>query len=224
MTPKPALQMTPMIRIGWCSLILVLLVACQDYREYAAYHRGDLNRPQPSVTQISLVHPVTRAQFDREARAGIDGFLSRTRPTPLEVVEVRFPGMDGKARQTAEAVKAYLAYRRVVATLMPRDEVEQVRVAVRRHQVTLPACPDWNVESGIGTANQTSTNWGCATAMNLGLMVANPGDLVEGRDMGLGDAQAGVLGIQRYRLGETKPLLDSSTGAPASSGGGGEGE
>jgi len=81
-----------------------------------------------------------------------------------------------------------------------------VRVIVRRHVVTLPGCPDWSAKPGNTWQNRVSSNWGCATAANLGLMVANPADLAGGRRMGPADGEFSATSIDRYRKGETKPL------------------
>ena len=56
-----------------------------------------------------------------------------------------------------------------------------------RYLVTLPPCPDWSKPAaGAGDfTNTASSNFGCATAVNLGLTVAQPADLVEARPVGL---------------------------------------
>jgi pilus assembly protein CpaD len=103
-------------------------------------------------------------------------------------------------------------------------------VVVERYVVTPPDCPNWTKSSSDDHENAQSSNFGCADATNLGLMVADPRDLVIGRQLGpAGAAQAG-LAIQRYRAGQTTPLnpttagttynfnLNQSGGAPSSSG------
>lgn len=91
---------------------------------------------------------------------------------------------------------------------------DSVRVLVRRHLVTLPPCPDWTKPVGSTFDNQVHSNWGCANAVNLGLMLADPSDLVAGRTPGPTDAEQAVTAIQRYRAGQTKPLANDSAGNP----------
>jgi pilus assembly protein CpaD len=103
----------------------------------------------------------------------------------------------------------------------------EVKLTVRTYLVTLPGCPDFTSRSGRTFSNQPHSNWGCATATNLGRMVAEPKDILIGRGDTRADAEALVLSTQRYRAGETKALLidDTATadsfGAQSSGGGGG---
>jgi pilus assembly protein CpaD len=92
--------------------------------------------------------------------------------------------------------------------------LDEVRVAVARTAVTLPDCPDFTSEMGSTYDNTPHSNWGCATAANLGLMIADPNDLIAGRGDGTGNGEALALGVQRYRTGQIKPLNidDSQTG------------
>ncbi len=57
-----------------------------------------------------------------------------------------------------------------------------VKVIVERYVVTPPGCPDWRQKAWPNYANAPTANLGCANQTALGLMVANPKDLVEGQD------------------------------------------
>lgn len=83
---------------------------------------------------------------------------------------------------------------------------DEVNLTVRRYLVTLPGCPDFTTRAGRSFDNQAHSNWGCATATNLGLMVAEPRDIAIGRGTTPGDAEALVLATQRYRAGMTRQL------------------
>jgi len=103
-----------------------------------------------------------------------------------------------------------------------------VRVTVHRTLVTLPACPDWSGNPKIDSQNQPFSNFGCADAVNLGLMVARPSDLAAGRPSGTMDGEYGAAAVERYRQGKTKPFPEEgSNPSPVtvnmtqSSGGGG---
>ena len=102
---------------------------------------------------------------------------------------------------------------------------EAVKVIVRRYVVTLPGCPDWTGRPGVTYDNAISSNFGCATATNLGLMVADPGDIVAGRHPGLMDGEFVARSIERYRRGETTPLEgdEASTAQTEPTGGGDSG-
>lgn len=55
------------------------------------------------------------------------------------------------------------------------------RVVVSRSRAEVPGCPDWSRSSLGNYANDTPSNYGCATNSNLVAMVANPNDLVAGK-------------------------------------------
>ena len=90
-----------------------------------------------------------------------------------------------------------------------------VRVVVSRTRATVPNCPNWSVPAQPNPNNRTMSNFGCAVNSNLAAMVANPEDLVHGREgSGLGDAATASRAIQVYRKAEptgSKGLQDITT-------------
>ena len=88
----------------------------------------------------------------------------------------------------------------------------RVELILERHLVTLPACPDWSRRSGLDFDNQPLSNLGCATQTNLGLMVAEPRDLVQGRSLGSADGIHQAEGVVRYRNGKVVELQDEKVG------------
>ncbi|UTW56006.1 CpaD family pilus assembly lipoprotein [Kordiimonas sp. SCSIO 12610] len=55
---------------------------------------------------------------------------------------------------------------------------------VERHVVTPPNCGNWPDEKGSTALNNRSAFNGCSTIANLGLMVADPRDLISGKQGG----------------------------------------
>ncbi len=84
----------------------------------------------------------------------------------------------------------------------------RVEVVIERYVVTLPPCPDWSRQSGTDFDNLPHSNFGCATESNLGLMVAEPRDLVRGRTLGPADGVHQAEGIVRYRTGKVVQLKE----------------
>ena len=84
----------------------------------------------------------------------------------------------------------------------------RVDIVLERYLVTAPACPDWSRRSGVDYDNQPHTNFGCATETNLGLMIANPRDLVQGRELGHADGIHQAEGVVRYRESDQPELLE----------------
>lgn len=83
----------------------------------------------------------------------------------------------------------------------------EVRVVVGRYVVTPPTCPNWSKRPDEDFGNTPSSHIGCATATNLGLMVANPSDLVAGQQTSPADGALSAFRTESYRNGVYPPLL-----------------
>ena len=202
----------------------------------------EARKPRADLVQYS--HDVTfadgEARLTNSQRQHLDTFLARLEGgygDRFYLVAGR--GRGGEPKQAAarlaerrrQAVMAFMELRRL-RVLPLRIEFgvdvpvgQAVKVIVRRYVVTLPGCPDWTGRPGITYNNIPSSNFGCATAVNLGLMVADPGDMVAGRHPGLMDGEFVARSIERYRKGETTPLNgeDSSTAEIETTGSGDSG-
>ena len=78
-----------------------------------------------------------------------------------------------------------------------------VRVVVARRRAVVPGCPNWSDRSQPDWDNKTSSNFGCAINSNLAAMVANPEDLLHGREGGsVTDTMTATRAVEMYR---TKP-------------------
>lgn len=200
------------------TLILGLVTGCASYREDWS---GVPERKEPQVNLVRYAHSVRfasgSAHLEESELEGLDAFLARIQANSTDTVIVAGPGGDALPARRRDVVMAYLAHRAVHPRAATGPAVEAagpdaVSVSVQRYSVTLPACPDWTERPGRSWSNTVDLNWGCATATNLGLMVFDPGDLAAGRVPGPMDGAASVLAIQRYRTGETTPLIPEDVG------------
>ena len=64
-------------------------------------------------------------------------------------------------------------------------------------RATVPNCPDWSSQNRDSAA--TDSNYGCAANANLAAMIANPEDLVHGRDYEGTDAATVTRAIKSWR-------------------------
>jgi pilus assembly protein CpaD len=97
-------------------------------------------------------------------------------------------------------------------------------VGIGRYAVTLPPCPNWSQSLSADFTNAFTSNYGCANATNLGLMVASPADLVSGRTLAPADGQPAVMAVQRYLNDKVKPPPTPTASPFAASTGGGGGD
>jgi len=111
----------------------------------------------------------------------------------------------GAAPGLRDGVEAVVGrYGLLIADIAPATAGESpagsVRVIVSRSIARVPGCPSWGDRAEADFAGGLSDNYGCATNMNLAAMVADPQDLVDGRE-GTLDPTNGVSAraIKTYR-------------------------
>lgn len=137
-------------------------------------------------------------------------------PSDRVIVAASGPPLLAQARFETVA-RALLTYN-VVAMQGPLTPVPANRAIIEseRYLVTLPQCPNWSKYPPLGYTNIHASNFGCTTAVDLALMVANPADLVEGRPLGPVDANPAVSAVQRYETDKVQlPAAASLTGIPS---------
>ena len=75
-----------------------------------------------------------------------------------------------------------------------------VRVVVSRRRAEVPNCPNWRRPSEPNFENRTMSSYGCGVNSNLAAMVANPEDLIYGREgAATGDVNAAAKAVLFYR-------------------------
>jgi pilus assembly protein CpaD len=75
-----------------------------------------------------------------------------------------------------------------------------VRVIVSRMTADVPGCPDQSRVDAVNYGNHMSSSYGCAVNTNLARMVADPLDLLEGRQSdGAGDSATSAKAIKTHR-------------------------
>lgn len=74
-----------------------------------------------------------------------------------------------------------------------------IRVVVTRSTASVPSCPNWSSTHENNYNAGTHSNHGCATNSNLAAMVADPEDLVRGRDNKKLDTNSGKNAVTVYR-------------------------
>lgn len=189
-----------------------------------AYHPG----PEPAAGTNPVNVPVvskTEFVFDAAAPNGTLG------PVEAERLDAWFRGLDlhygdavyvdGPYSEGARAQVASIAgnYGIIVSSGAPVTAGAvapgSVRVVVSRTVASVPGCPKWDDHSNTNYNNKTMPNFGCAVNGNLAAMVANPEDLVHGREgSGVGDAATATRAINYYRTAPpsaTKGLQETGT-------------
>ena len=209
------------VRIVSAAAVALLSACTIPDPAYMSKLPGPPPAKEPLPERIDYSHDVAfkpvAARLELAERRSLDQFLTKIEVTRNDrFVLTAANGVDhGIADQRRDVVNAYLRAKGIrkiaVAPNLaagtdgapPRDSV---RVRIERYVVVLPPCPDWTKFPGTSFANTVHSNFGCATAVNLGLMVADPADLASGRDLAPVDGVTGAAAVERYYKGETKPI------------------
>ena len=196
-------------------LASALLPACAPYdRTIAPAARGlePLNQPV-----------VSRTDYVLDLNAGYDGLASGESDrlaawlASLEVqygdelyVDESTPG-SGRTAIAAVAKRYELQVSPGAPVTTGRVPEGTARVILSRSEAYVPGCPKWAQQDDVDGDNAQSPGYGCTVNGNLAAMVADPEDLLRGRDEG---ALADLRTIGRVTKG-----LPSATASGAPKGG-----
>ncbi|MGC2203001.1 MAG: CpaD family pilus assembly lipoprotein [Stellaceae bacterium] len=153
----------------------------------------------------------------------IQQLVAAGRIQPADRVAISAAGSPSLAEQRAAVISRELLAYGIVGEPSSLEAVpaNHAVLGIGRYTVTLPPCPNWSSPPGAEYTNASRSNWGCADAVNLGLMVASPADLVSGRSLTPADGMPAVAAVSRYLNDRVKPP-PSQTATPfaAPTGGG----
>jgi len=92
---------------------------------------------------------------------------------------------------------------------------DSIRVVVARHTAEVPGCPNWRTAAQPNFENRSLSNLGCGVNANLAMQVANPQDLVYGREGPSAiDASTGAKAILLYRSWPLTGVLEGQVRRP----------
>jgi len=118
---------------------------------------------------------------------------------------------DGRVDAINQQLRHYFPNARATAITGVKGTNNQINLVVGRYVVLPPNCPDLSRPTAANPGNYTDSNLGCSTQRNLGLMLADPGDLLRGRPLGPADGESLSRGIRNYRAGEVIPPVAPRT-------------
>lgn len=177
---------------------------------------SDVEAPKENrVTYVRLSHSVpfrsNEVRLSPAEAAGLGAFI-RDRAVGYgdEILLLGAGSAVGQRRQEAVATAFERAGLRVIRNVEMdgiTPDPNEIRIVVGRHVVTPPECPNWSKRADEDFGNTKSSNIGCATTTNLGLMIANPRDLVEGESTGPADGELAAFRVESYRRGAYPSLL-----------------
>jgi pilus assembly protein CpaD len=100
------------------------------------------------------------------------------------------------------AIDYGLARSEVLVGVDPAQSEDIVTASFVSHTAIVPECGYWSQESHNTLSNANSLNFGCASQHNLGLMLADPSDLITPSPFDPRDGLRTAIVIDLYRRGE----------------------
>jgi pilus assembly protein CpaD len=197
----------------------LLLGACAPVTEYSAAEAPKDLVLDSSTTRLDLRFGAGTAWLSPGDAIRLRDMAASGKISPSDRVFVSASGAPRLAEQRVGAVTAQLLRYGIIAspTQLAQLPPNYAIVEVTRTLVTLPPCPNWSKPSASDFGNQPSSNHGCATEVNLGMMVANPADLASGIRLGPAAGQPAAAAVNRYLNDKVTPLPQAGTAAAFSS-------
>jgi len=201
--------------------VVLALAACRpgaaEYTDAEAPKQLQIDR---AGSQLSLAFPAGSAQLSAAEVARLQHLAISGSISPRDRITIAAAGGPLLREQRIEAISRELLAFGITTTASTVVEVPRDRalITVGRYLVTLPACPNWSQYPASDFTNEKTSNFGCATAVNLGLMAASPSDLVGGRELAPADGAPAVSAVTRYLTDKVK-LPETASGAQALAGG-----
>lgn len=146
---------------------------------------------QPVVSRTDYVFDVVAPEYGglSPVETGrLDGWFQSLQLDYGDTVYVEDPQGYGDPSRRAAIAAVASRYGLLLAQGAPvtqgRVPAGTIRVVVSRGEAFVPNCPNWERPMEPEFEGSTTSNFGCATNSNLAAMIANPGDLIRGRETG----------------------------------------
>lgn len=194
-----------------------------DPREYYARN--------PIENKIEMRHALYTARYaagqDKLSSAALDELMqafSDVSPDAAQSVKIHLSPAQFKNTVRRDNLAKFfrnLGYDRRAVRFESSSSVKstEAEIDITYASVVPPRCPDWRMSPTTTHSNTRHGNIGCASAVNLGLMVADPRDLVRGEGVISPDGERNSIVIRRYREGRDPTSSDSSSSSGGASGG-----
>jgi pilus assembly protein CpaD len=190
-----------MTRYGYLPAMVLALAACAPgAAEYTKAEAPDRLQVVGATSTVDLAFISGSDHLAGFSARRLDQLVAAGAIRPADRVTVAAAGSPGLAAARESAIARELLRWGIVAEAQPASAIAPNRgfVIVGRYAVGLPPCPNWSETRPNDFTNALPSYFGCADAVNLGLMVASPADLAGGRQLALADGKPAAAAVDRY--------------------------
>ena len=184
---------------------LIIVAAALSACQHVPYDQADrglepVNVPVVTRSDFALDVAAPDGSLPSSEAARLDGWFRSLQLGYGDTVHVDGPYADAARNDVARVAGQYgLLLSNGAPVTQGTISPGSVRVVVSRTRAEVPNCPNWSVPSNPNYNNRSMSNFGCAVNSNFAAMVANPEDLIHGREGDpYVDAAAASRGIGVY--------------------------
>lgn len=190
-----------------------VLAACNTLPDDPSRGIAPVNVPVVTSADYTFDASAPGGVLDRAEVSRLDGFFQGLGLAYGDSIYVDAAGGTGARNQVAQLAGRYgLLIEDGALVTSGYVEPGAVRVVVRRRRAEVPGCPNWSRPAQPDFHNQQTSNLGCAVNSNLAAMVADPVDLLHGREgSGVNDNATAGKAVELYR----KKAPSGTGGLPA---------
>ncbi len=202
------------------AVLAISISACQHTNVAEPSLNDSVSRN--SVQMVRLPFEIKSEQDGTDSisnvtRASLNGFLTSIEVSYADVIMLDGPNA---APERLSAIEDFIRENGFIyagnSPLGAEPEAGSIMLYVERYVVTTPKCGNWAPEASNNTRNNASSFLGCSNTANLGLMVANPRDLIAGQSSGNSTAAAvGAIYTPKAKTAAGPTITYKLEGQPA---------
>lgn len=194
-----------------------------DHSFPAVTESSQLNMQANTVVPHSMSEEIVFPRGSAILGASTLAVITRASENGVQSVRILVPSREGRGGDRTLALVRTLRAQgiesgRIAADISHELPADTYRLDFSLLAVTPPECPDWTASATRTPGNLPFSNLGCATVSNLGQMVADPQDLLQGRGNVRPDAERTSAVIQEYRAGSSASASSTDSSSSGSSG------
>lgn len=202
------------------ALACLVLVSCSGVANFTDGDNQKRNQVQMIKIPFMMTFEAGSPNLSGESIARLDNFMMRSNVSYGDELSLDFPLMrDGSLSDMSRKRLAFMTGHLKERGLRLSSDVtpygmspadNQARFLISRYVVTPPVCGDWSQPSTDNYANASLPELGCSNQANLGLMVANPRDLITGVSNGVPGTENSAKAVRTYRTKKPTKLSKTS--------------
>lgn len=191
------------------ALACLALASCSGAANFTDGDNQNRNEVQMIKIPFMVTFGVDSPSLSDESIARLDMFMMRSNVSYGDELSMDFSlnrdgGLSEMSRKRMAFMSGHLKERglRLSAEVTPYGMMPpagQARFLISRYVVTPPTCGDWSQPSTGNYGNASLQELGCANQASLGLMVANPRDLITGATTRAMDTESAARAVLTFR-------------------------